>query len=89
VGSRASLDTVVRRKILSPYRDSKPPIIQPAAQRYTAELSRLQLYLIPCLKFPKFCSDHNRKMGKYGNKDKMSGTKSKEGKFRHIEVANY
>jgi len=35
------------------------------------------LCLIPCLKFPKFCSDHNRKMVKYGNKDKMSGTKSK------------
>jgi hypothetical protein len=35
------LDTVVRRKIPSPYRDSNPPIIQPVAQRYTAELPRI------------------------------------------------
>jgi hypothetical protein len=30
VGPRAGLETVVNRKILSPCRDSKPPIIQPA-----------------------------------------------------------
>jgi hypothetical protein len=36
VGSRAGLDTVVERKIPSPFRDS---IIQPVAQSYTTELS--------------------------------------------------
>jgi hypothetical protein len=37
VGSRAVLDAVVKRKILSPIRESNPrtPIVQPAAQRYT------------------------------------------------------
>jgi hypothetical protein len=43
VRPRAGLDAVVRRKIPSPYRDSNPPIIQPAAQRYTTELSGLLL----------------------------------------------
>jgi hypothetical protein len=37
---RAGLDAMVRRKILSLYRDSNP-IIPPAAQLYTTELSRL------------------------------------------------
>jgi hypothetical protein len=41
VGPRADLDAAVRRKIPSPYRDSNPSIIQPVAQRYTTELSRL------------------------------------------------
>jgi hypothetical protein len=36
-GPRAGLDTVVKRKVPSPY---KNPIIQPVAQRYTPELSR-------------------------------------------------
>jgi hypothetical protein len=35
------MDVVVKRKIPRPYRDSNPPIIQPVAQRYTAELSWL------------------------------------------------
>jgi hypothetical protein len=40
VGPRAVLDAVVKRKIPSPRRESNPrtPIIQPVAQRYTAEL---------------------------------------------------
>jgi hypothetical protein len=37
VGPRAVLDTVVKRKIPSPRRESNPrtPIVQPVAQRYT------------------------------------------------------
>jgi hypothetical protein len=37
VGPRAVLDAVVKRKIPSPRRESKPrtPIVQPVAQRYT------------------------------------------------------
>jgi hypothetical protein len=37
VGPRTVLDTVVKRKIPSPRRESKPrtPILQPVAQRYT------------------------------------------------------
>jgi hypothetical protein len=37
VGTRAVLDTVVKRKIPSPRRESNPrtPIVQPVAQRYT------------------------------------------------------
>jgi hypothetical protein len=35
VGPRAGLDAVVKRKTPSPCQDSNPPIIQPAAQRYT------------------------------------------------------
>jgi hypothetical protein len=37
VGPRAVLDTVVKRKIVSPRRESNPrtPIVQPAVQRYT------------------------------------------------------
>jgi hypothetical protein len=37
VGTRAILDTVVKRKILSPRRESNPriPIVQPVAQCYT------------------------------------------------------
>jgi hypothetical protein len=41
VSLKAGLDEVVKRKIPSPYKDSNPPIIQPIAQRYTTELSRL------------------------------------------------
>jgi hypothetical protein len=43
VGHRAGLDAVVKRKILSPCRESNPPIIQPVAHRYTTELSRILL----------------------------------------------
>jgi hypothetical protein len=37
VGPRAVLDVVVKRKILSPLRESNPktPIVQPVSQRYT------------------------------------------------------
>jgi hypothetical protein len=37
VGSRADLDTVSKRKIPSPRRDSNPdhPIVQPVVSRYT------------------------------------------------------
>jgi hypothetical protein len=37
LGSRAVLDTVVKRKIPSPLRESNPrtPIVRPAALRYT------------------------------------------------------
>jgi hypothetical protein len=43
VGPRAVLDAVVKRKIASPRRKSNPrtPIIQPVAQPYPTELSRL------------------------------------------------
>jgi hypothetical protein len=43
VGPRAGLDEVVKRKIPNPCRESNPrtPIVQPVAQRYTTELSRL------------------------------------------------
>jgi hypothetical protein len=43
VGPRAVLDAVVKRKIPSPRRESKPktPIIQPIAQLYTTELFQL------------------------------------------------
>jgi hypothetical protein len=41
MGSRAIPDAVVKRKIPIPCRDSNPPIIQPIAQQYTTELSRL------------------------------------------------
>jgi hypothetical protein len=41
VGLKAGLDAVVKRKIPSPYRASNTPIIQPVAQRYTTELTRL------------------------------------------------
>jgi hypothetical protein len=44
VNPRAGLDAVVRRKILSLYRDSNPPIIQAVAELYTADLSRFLLY---------------------------------------------
>jgi hypothetical protein len=44
VGLGAGLDAVVKRKMSSPSRDSNLPIIQPVAQRYTAELSRLLFY---------------------------------------------
>jgi hypothetical protein len=50
VGPRAVLNAVVKRKIPSPSRESKPrtPIFQPVAQRYTTELSRL-LYIFNSL----------------------------------------
>jgi hypothetical protein len=40
-GRRAGLDTVVKRKLPIPCRDSNPQIIQPVAHRYITELSRL------------------------------------------------
>jgi hypothetical protein len=42
VGPRARLDAVVKRKIPSPRRESKPRtlIVQPVVQRYTAQLPR-------------------------------------------------
>jgi hypothetical protein len=46
VGSRAGLGTVVKRKIPSPCRDSNPPIIEPVAQRYTTELTRLPFIIL-------------------------------------------
>jgi hypothetical protein len=50
-GTRAALDSVVKRKIPSPRRESKPrtPIVQPAAQRHTTELSRL--LVVYCAKY--------------------------------------
>jgi hypothetical protein len=41
VGPSAGLDSVVWRKIPRLYRDKNPPIIQPIAESYTTELSRL------------------------------------------------
>jgi hypothetical protein len=41
VGPRAVLDTVAKRKIPSPCRDSNPRSSSPVVQRYTTELSRL------------------------------------------------
>jgi hypothetical protein len=41
LGPRAGLDTVVKRKTPQPQPGLKHTIIQPAAQRYTTELSRL------------------------------------------------
>jgi hypothetical protein len=43
VGPRAVLDAVVKRKIASTRRESnhRTPIMEPVAQRYTTELSRL------------------------------------------------
>jgi hypothetical protein len=46
MGPRAGLNTVVKRKIPSPYRDSNPTIVHPVAQRYTAELTRLLFMLM-------------------------------------------
>jgi hypothetical protein len=48
VGPRAVLDAVVKRKIPSLCRESnrRTPIVQPVAQRYTTELSRL--YITVC-----------------------------------------
>jgi hypothetical protein len=46
MGPRDGLDTVVKIKISNPCRDSKPPIIQPLAQRYTTELSQLLFIII-------------------------------------------
>jgi hypothetical protein len=40
VGPRPGLDTIVKRKITIPCRDSNPPIIEPVAQYYTTDLSR-------------------------------------------------
>jgi hypothetical protein len=45
VGPRAALDAVVKRKITKPCRDSNPRTIQPVAQRYNTELSRLSAKL--------------------------------------------
>jgi hypothetical protein len=45
VGSRAGLDAVLKRKISLLLPGLEPPTIQPVAQRYTTELSRLLLKL--------------------------------------------
>jgi hypothetical protein len=41
VDPTAGLDAVVKRKIPSPFRDSKPPTIQPIAKLYTTEITQL------------------------------------------------
>jgi hypothetical protein len=41
VGSRAVLDAVVKRKNPQPLPGVEPPIIQPVAQRFTTQLTRL------------------------------------------------
>jgi hypothetical protein len=41
VDYRAGLDAVMKIKILNLWQDSNPLLIQPVAQRYTTELSRL------------------------------------------------
>jgi hypothetical protein len=52
VGSRAVLDAVVKKKILTPSREWNPrsPIVQPVAQRYTdgaiAALPLIQVFII-------------------------------------------
>jgi hypothetical protein len=48
VGSETVLDAVVKRKIPSPHRESnsRTPIFQPVAQRYTTELSWLLLRFV-------------------------------------------
>jgi hypothetical protein len=51
VGLRASLEAVVKRKIPSLCQNSNPSIMQPTAQRYTTELSRLQILIITNVKF--------------------------------------
>jgi hypothetical protein len=53
VGSRAVLDAVMKRKIPSPRRESNPrtPIVQPVAQRYTTELSRLFRIIWICFNY--------------------------------------
>jgi hypothetical protein len=51
VGSRADLVAVAKRKIPSPRWDSNPPIIQPVAQSYTTELSRLLIVISFRVKF--------------------------------------
>jgi hypothetical protein len=50
VGPRAGLDSVVRKKIPSPYRDSNPPIIKPVAQCYVTELPQLLSSIIRIVK---------------------------------------
>jgi hypothetical protein len=47
MGPRAGLDTGVRNKIPSPFRDSNRSIIQPVAQRHTNEISPSTLYQLP------------------------------------------
>jgi hypothetical protein len=44
VSPRTGMDAVARKKILHPLPELEPPIIQPVAQRYTTELSRLLPY---------------------------------------------
>jgi hypothetical protein len=52
VGPRAVLDSVVKRKIPSPRRESNPrtPIVEPVAQRYTHwAITALYLLIVCCL----------------------------------------
>jgi hypothetical protein len=46
LGPRTGLDSVVKRKIPSLYRDSNLMIIQSVTQRYTTEISRLLLKVL-------------------------------------------
>jgi hypothetical protein len=57
VGSRAGLDTVVKRKIPSLYRDLNPTIIQPVAQRYVTELQTF-IYVMQVYEKIKVEKDH-------------------------------
>jgi hypothetical protein len=56
MGSRAILDAAVKRKIPSAHRESNPrtPIVQPVAQRYMVQLSRLLQNLVLVLKKQNF-----------------------------------
>jgi hypothetical protein len=48
---RAGMDALVRRKIPISLTGLEPPIINPVAQRYTTELTRLCIILIYFLRF--------------------------------------
>jgi hypothetical protein len=54
VGPRAGLDTVVKRKISSLYRDPNPPIIQPVAQRYTTDFESKNFFFFLFFPFAFF-----------------------------------
>jgi hypothetical protein len=45
VGPRAGLDEAVKRKTSQPLPGLEPPIIQPVAQSYTADVSRLKVII--------------------------------------------
>jgi hypothetical protein len=59
VGPKAGLDTVVKRKIPSPCRDSNLPIFQLVAQRYTTKITRFHLKtLVPMTLINGFASNN-------------------------------